>query len=164
MILVKRKKINIRIRYWVVIFKIPSKISSDAHVYLCPWCWTRITWPPSPVSFPWPLQAFVCPFFFEPTQTERLRLQFPLNDATIQTGRFCRSVSAAGCFPVAIVSRQTAQCDHGRRLLVRLGEPPVWRAEILLSENTGGLQRTEGGPDALPRWSLLQVGVLLVPD
>lgn len=44
--------------------------------------------------------AFVPPLsFFEATQTEQLRLQFPLNDATIQAGRCWRSVAAAFHFP-----------------------------------------------------------------
>lgn len=42
-------------------------------------------------------------FFFEATQTEQLRLQFPLNDATIQAGRRWRSVAAAFRFPTFAV-------------------------------------------------------------
>lgn len=41
--------------------------------------------------------------FFEAIQTEQLRLQFPLNDATIQAGRCWRSVTAAFRFPTFAV-------------------------------------------------------------
>lgn len=66
---------------------------------------TATTWPSSLCierAFPWPLGlglGLLSPpptlSFFEAIQTEQLRLQFPLNDATIQARRCWRSVTAA---------------------------------------------------------------------